>query len=66
MQSGFESSGNTYCVPMVPRPKSEAWLLGYYQKNLPGQFAYNHCERFENMPGNDGSPNAVKELLKEA
>ena len=49
---------------MVPRPKSEAWLLGYYQKNLPRQNAYNHCERFEDLPGNDGSPNSAKELLK--
>ncbi len=66
MQAGFRMSGNKYGVPMVPRPKSEAWLMGYYQKNLPGQQAYNHCERFEDMPGNDGSPNALKTLLKTA
>lgn len=66
MQAGFENSGNKNCVPMVPRPKSEAWLLGYYQKNLPRQSAYNHCERFEDLPGNDGSPNSAKELLKKA
>ena len=66
MQAGFEESGNKYGVPMVPRPKSEAWLLGYYQRNLPGQREYNHCERFEDMPGNDHSPNALKKLLKMA
>ena len=66
MQAGFEMSGNKNGVAMVPRPKSEAWLLGYYQKNLPGQNAYNHCERFEDLPGNDGSPNSTKELLKKA
>lgn len=66
MQSGFEASGNKYGVAMVPRPKSEVWLLGYYQKNFPGQREYNHCERFEELPGNDGSPKSVKNMLKEA
>jgi len=66
MQAGFKSSGNNYGVPMVPRPKSEAWLMGYYQKKLPGQQEYNHCERFEDMPGNDDSPNALKMQLKTA
>ena len=66
MQAGFEISGNRNGVAMVPRPKSEAWLLGYYQKNLPGQHEYNHCEQFEKLPGNDGSPNSAKELLKKA
>lgn len=51
---------------MVPRPKSEAWLLGYYQKGLPRQNAYNHCERFEEMPGNDASPKSLKNLLQKA
>lgn len=66
MQAGFENSGNQYGVPMVPRPKSEAWFMGYYQKNLPRQQAYNHCKRFEDMPGNDGSPNALKTQLMAA
>ncbi len=73
MQSGFDSSGNSfdssgnsYGVPMVPRPKSEAWLLGYYQKGLPKQRDYNHCERFEGMSGNDASPNSLKKLLQKA
>lgn len=66
MQQGFDSSRNPYGVPMVPRPKSEAWLLGYYQKGLPRQNAYNHCERFEEMPGNDASPNSLKKLLQKA
>lgn len=66
MQGGFKFSGNPFCVPMVPRPKSEAWLLGYYQGNLDNQQAYNHCERFEEMPGNDNSPNSLKKLLQKA
>ncbi len=66
MQQGFDSSPNPYGVPMVPRPKSEAWLLGYYQKGLPRQNAYNHCERFEEMPGNDASPKSLKNLLQKA
>lgn len=66
MQGGFKESGNKYCIPMVPRPKSEAWLLGFYQGKLPNQQAYNHCERFEEMPGNDGSPHSLKKLLQKA
>ncbi|MDI9400439.1 MAG: hypothetical protein ACOX2U_02420 [Limisphaerales bacterium] len=66
MQSGFDSSRNPYGIPMVPKPKSEAWLLGYYQKGLPEQRAYNHCERFEEMSGNDASPNSLKKLLQKA
>ena len=53
------------CVAMLPRPKSEAWLLAYYQKNEQGQQAYNHAERFEGMSGNDSSPNSVKQKLAE-
>lgn len=66
IESGFKKSGNKYGVPMIPRPKSEAWLLGYYQKYLYGQNEYNHCERFEQMSGNDASPNSVKKLLGKA
>jgi hypothetical protein len=66
MQQGFDSSHNPYGVPMVPRPKSEAWLLGYYQGGLQDQNAYNHCERFEEMSGNDASPNSLKKLLQKA
>lgn len=66
MQQGFDSSRNPHGIPMVPRPKSEAWLLGYYQKGLPRQNAYNHCERFEEMSGNDASPNSLKNLLQKA
>lgn len=66
MQAGFNASRNKKCVPMVPRPKSEAWLMGYYQKNLPGQAVYNDCGRFEDCSGNDSSPNALKKQLKKA
>ncbi|HQC42102.1 MAG TPA: hypothetical protein PLV91_01360 [Verrucomicrobiota bacterium] len=66
MQLGFDSSDNPYGIPMVPKPKSEAWLMGYYQKGLPEQRAYNHCERFEEEPGNDASPNSLKKLLQKA
>lgn len=66
MQAGFNASKNKNCVPMVPRPKSEAWLMGYYQKNLPGQAVYNDCGRFEDCSGNDSSPNALKKQLRTA
>lgn len=47
-------------VPMVPRPKSEAWLICAL-KAPP----YHDCEVLENCPGNDNSPNALKAHLAE-
>jgi len=61
---GFSKADYKWGVAMVPRPKSEAWLLAYYQKNDPHQHEYNQCARFEDMPGNDGSPNSLKAELK--
>lgn len=64
--SGFSSASFENGIPMIPRPKSEAWLLGYYQKNLKNQTAYNNCERFEEYPGNDASQKSLKKLLSTA
>ena len=64
MYSGFRSEAFKWGVAMVPRPKSEAWFLAYYQKNDGKHMAYDQCARFENMSGNDGSPNSCKALLK--
>lgn len=43
---------------MVPRPKSEAWLLCAL-KNAP----YQHCQTLEDAPGNDASPRSLKKQL---
>lgn len=65
MYSGFKAATFKWGVAMVPRPKSEAWLLAYYQKNDGKHQAYDHCARFEEMSGNDGSPDSCKALLKQ-
>ncbi len=64
MYSGFNGAGFKWGVAMVPRPKSEAWLLAYYQRKDGVHHEYDQCERFEEMSGNDGSPNSCKSLLK--
>ncbi len=64
MYSGFKHAEYKCGVAMVPRPKSEAWFLAYYQKNDGAHHAYDQCARFEEMPGNDAIPNSCKVLLK--
>ena len=61
MVNGFQHAEYEYGVPMIPRPKSEAWLLCYFQKNK-----FQNCNRFEDIPGNDGSPNSAKSQLAKA
>lgn len=58
IERGFELVDFGSGVPMVPRPKSEAWLICAL-KTPP----YQHCEALEDSPGNDGSPNALKARL---
>lgn len=58
MVDGFKRSGFTRGVPMLPKPKSEAWLL-CAAKNQP----YQGCDTFEELSGNDDSPNSVKKKL---
>ena len=45
-------------VAMIPKPRSESWLLAHYQDT-----PYQSSERFENLPGNDTSPNSGKKVL---
>lgn len=59
MEMGFERVGYERGVPMVPKPKSEAWLICALKEN-----AYQHCTALENRSGNDKSPNNVKDELK--
>jgi hypothetical protein len=60
MRAGFLLSGFSSGVPMVPRPKSEAWMLcGLLKRND----ARRNCSRLEETPGNDASPNSLKSSL---
>ena len=59
MIAGFNAENFATGVPMVPKPKSEAWLLCALKDNrYPG-------EKLEDRPGTDGSPNALKAELAE-
>ncbi|HOF50851.1 MAG TPA: hypothetical protein PLL83_13645 [Rhodoferax sp.] len=55
---GFKHSDFTRGVPMLPKPKSEAWLLCLAGFNPGGT-----CEALEELSGNDHSPNSVKSRL---
>jgi hypothetical protein len=43
---------------MIPKPKSEAWLLCAVKEN-----PYQHCHHLEDESGNDRSPNSLKVQL---
>jgi hypothetical protein len=61
MEAGFAAEDFGLGVPMVPKPKSEAWLLCAVQA-----VKYQNCTRFENLSGNDASPNSAKTELAAA
>jgi len=46
-------------IPMIPNPKSEAWLICALKSN-----PYQNCEQLENRSGNDDSPHNLKDELK--
>lgn len=58
MLNGFEVEQFSTGVPMVPKPKSEAWVLCALRDG------YEHCHRLEDESGNDQSPNSLKSQLK--
>lgn len=55
--NGFASAGFVGGVPMLPKPKSEAWLIAAASPAL------HNCASLEALPGNDRSPNSAKERL---
>jgi len=58
--SGFEASEFPAGVPMIPRPKSEAWMLcGLFKHENPAC----DCAWLEEESGNDGSPKSLKGQL---
>ncbi len=60
MLRGFQDEKYEYGVPMMPMPKSEAWLLCAVAKD------YQHCAALENESGNDDVANSLKTQLAEA
>lgn len=60
MMSGFKAAEFKFCVPMLPKRKSEAWLLCATQ-----QGKHSHA-RLEDISGNDQSPNSAKAQLETA
>ncbi|HEV3439309.1 MAG TPA: hypothetical protein VG122_18225 [Gemmata sp.] len=58
MLDGFAEEGFMTGVPMVPKPKSEAWLLCALKAN-----PYQSCAKLEDRSGNDKSPKALKKEL---
>lgn len=61
MVDGFRRAGCTRGVPMLPKPKSEAWLLCAAQHE-PGR----SCESLEDLSGNDAAPESAKRRLDAA
>ena len=58
MIKGFHDGGFKRGVPMIPKPKSEAWIICSV-KNKP----YQGCKALESRSGNDNSPNSLKREL---
>jgi hypothetical protein len=59
MLDGFEIEKFKRGVPMIPKPKSEAWIICAVK-----QHPYHNCESLESRSGNDKSPNSLKKELE--
>lgn len=59
MLDGFDEEGFAGGVPMVPKPKSEAWLICALKPN-----PYQDCDTLEERSGNDASPHSLKAELE--
>ena len=59
MLNGFALENFQLGVPMLAKPKSEAWLLCALRPN-----AYQNCDSLEDESGNDNSPNSLKDQLE--
>jgi len=58
MLDGFAEESFDFGVPMIPKPKSEAWLLCALKSA-----SYQSCEALEERSGNDSSPKSLKKDL---
>ena len=61
MLEGFRVESYELGVAMIPKPKSEAWLLCATKQNQ-----YQHCDKIENESGNDNARNSLKKQLSES
>ncbi len=59
IENGFESEKFDKGIAMIPKPKSESWLLCALKSNK-----YQNCTHLEASPGNDDSPNGLKKELE--
>lgn len=57
--NGFAQEDFSTGVPMLPSPKSEAWLICALKRDQP----YQHCARLEQASGNDRGSNPLKQQL---
>ena len=55
---GFDAENYPFGVAMIPKPKSEAWLLCAVKDN-----PYQHCQQLEDESGNDKGQNPLKAQL---
>jgi len=60
MVRGFKAENYDLGVAMMPKPKSEAWLICALKNN-----PYQACEALENRSGNDKSQNPLKPELED-
>jgi hypothetical protein len=58
MLDGFAVEGLTTGVPILPKPKSEAWWLCALRDD------YQNCKQLEDESGNDASPNSLKSQIE--
>ena len=60
IQDGFAAEEYEFGVPMVPKPKCEAWLICALQ-----DIAYQNCAALEvGLSGNDNAPESAKKQLE--
>ena len=59
IENGFQIEKFDRGVAMIPKPKSEAWLICAL-KNKP----YENCKKLEDRSGNDDSPYNLKDELE--
>ncbi len=57
MHVGFDNAGFQRGVPMVPKTRSESWMLCIVDKHA-ARMSY-----YENLPGSDNSPKSGKKVL---
>lgn len=60
MLDGFSAAEFDFGVPMVPKPKSEAWLL------CASRQGHHSHAALEDISGNDNAPNSAKRQLDQA